>query len=179
MVGRNQCVSVLTADMISIAATMGAVASPGVDSPQEASTADPSAAAPLTAIHPYDDVRGADLRNLNLSADPTLPPTLTYNPLTQWPTPDKLPAGFDPAQVLEAGKNPGLGVRAVHARGITGAGINVAIVDQPMFTDHPEYDGKVVAYHDVGRGNQASMHGPAVASLLVGTSCGTAPRARL
>jgi len=55
----------------------------------------------------------------------------------------------------------------------------VAIIDQPLYQDHPEFAGKIAAYHDVGCESESSMHGPAVASLLVGAKCGTAPDARL
>jgi hypothetical protein len=75
--------------------------------------------------------------------------------------------------------NPGLGVRQLHAQGLTGKGISVAIIDQPLFQDHPEFAGKILAYHDVGCKSENSMHGPSVASLLVGAKCGTAPDARL
>ena len=52
--------------------------------------------------------------------------------------------------VMEAGKNPGLGVRALHDEGITGKGINVAIIDQNLLLDHPEFAGKITAYYDTG-----------------------------
>jgi len=84
-----------------------------------------------------------------------------------------------PREIMDDAKNPGLGIRALHERGITGKGVNVAIIDQPLFQDHPEFTGKIAAYHDVGCGSQGSMHGPAVASLLVGATCGTAPDARV
>ena len=48
--------------------------------------------------------------------------------------------------------------------------------------DHSEFSGNIVQYHDVGTKqptNKSSMHGPAVASLLVGKTIGTAPGARL
>jgi hypothetical protein len=48
-----------------------------------------------------------------------------------------------------------------------------------MYLGHPEFAGKIAAYHDTGCGSKSSMHGPAVASLLVGTHCGTAPEARV
>jgi hypothetical protein len=48
-----------------------------------------------------------------------------------------------------------------------------------LYKDHPEFAGKIVAYHDVGCGTKSSMHGPGVASLLVGSNCGTAPGARV
>ena len=84
-----------------------------------------------------------------------------------------------PEELLKKAMNPGLGIRKLHRQGITGKAVNVAIIDQPMYLDHPEFVGKVVAYHDVGCGSESSMHGPAVASLLVGTNCGTAPDANV
>lgn len=86
------------------------------------------------------------------------------------------------AMVHEGGKNPGLGVRGLHAQGITGQGVKVAIIDQNMILTHPEIEGKVAAYHDVGTKqgkDQGSYHGISVASLLVGETVGTAPGAEL
>ncbi|MCE5341204.1 MAG: S8 family serine peptidase [Planctomycetaceae bacterium] len=81
---------------------------------------------------------------------------------------------------MQTAMNPGLGVRQLHKQGITGKGVNVAIIDQPLFGEHPEYAGKIAAYYDTGCGNEkTSMHGPAVTSLLVGTNCGTAPNAKV
>ena len=86
------------------------------------------------------------------------------------------------AQILEEGKNPGLGVRSLHAQGITGEGVNVAIIDQKLLLGHPEYAGKIAAYyeHDTIQPSAfGSMHGPAVTSLLVGETIGVAPGARV
>lgn len=132
-----------------------------------------------STVKAFDDVRDRDLSQLNLAAKGELLPTLDFNRKTVWPSADRMPAGVDPAQLLENAKNPGLGIRAIHKRGITGEGVNVAIIDQPLLPDHPEYKGKIAAYHDTGCGFKDSMHGPAVASLLVGEHCGTAPGARL
>jgi len=119
------------------------------------------------------------MSKLNFSKKKGLASTLTFNQKTVWPEQAKLPAICDPDRLLKEGINPGLGIRELHKQGITGKGINVAIIDQPMYLDHPEFAGKIVAYHDVGCGSESSMHGPAVASLLVGTNCGTAPGARV
>jgi predicted outer membrane repeat protein len=49
-----------------------------------------------------------------------------------------------------------------------------------MYLDLPEFAGKIAAYYDAGcGGSETSMHGPAVASLLVGENCGTAPGANV
>ncbi len=130
---------------------------------------------PVKQVKDYQDVRFKDLSKLDLTARPGLPATLWFNQKTVWPA--QMPVV--PADLLTRAMNPGLGIRKLHEEGLTGKGINVAIIDQPLYQDHPEFSGKIAAYHDVGCGSESSMHGPAVASLLVGTKCGTAPDARL
>jgi hypothetical protein len=138
-----------------------------------------------SGIVPFDDVRIApggnskDASNADFSGKPDLLASLRFNQKTVWPEAKRMPASPTPDALLKAAMNPGLGVRELHARGITGKGVAVGIVDQPLFAEHPEYAGKIFAYHDVGTGQQTSMHGPAVASLLVGKNIGTAPEARL
>ena len=85
------------------------------------------------------------------------------------------------ARVMENGKNPGLGVRSLHAQGITGRGVNVAIIDQNLLLNHPEFAGKIAGYYDEGYdyGDGGSMHAPAVVSLLAGNTMGTAPGAKV
>jgi len=86
------------------------------------------------------------------------------------------------AQILEEGKNPGLGVRSLHAQSVTGEGVNVAIIDQNLLLNHPEFAGKITAYYDSGcdqPDDQGSMHAPAVVSLLVGETIGVAPGAKV
>ncbi len=85
-------------------------------------------------------------------------------------------------EVMENGKDPGLGIRDIHKQGITGKGVNVAIIDQNLLLNHPEFYGKIVAYYDTGcevGENRGSMHAPAVTSLLVGDKIGTAPDAKV
>jgi hypothetical protein len=137
-------------------------------------------ARPIKSVNEFDDVRWKDLSKLNLSGRANLIATLTFNEKTVWPKPAKMPRGCDPGKILTDAMNPGLGVRKLHQQGITGEGVNVAIIDQPTYLVHPEFAGKIVAYHDTGcETDESSMHGPAVASLLVGTNCGTAPGARV
>ena len=129
----------------------------------------------VTSVNEFDDVRWKDLSELGLFELKRIVATLRFNQKTVWPG----RVGLFADRLLKKAMNPGLGIRHLHKQGITGKGINVAIIDQPMYLDHPEFAGKVVAYHDVGCGTESSMHGPAVASLLVGTNCGTAPDARV
>jgi hypothetical protein len=129
----------------------------------------------LEAFEGVDNLRAYDLRNTADILD-----TLSYDQKTLWPPAERLPEGFDPKALLEEGMNPGLGVRALHAKGITGVGVHVGLIDQPLLLDHPEYAGKIVSYHHPGfEPRQSSGHGPAMASLLVGERCGTAPGAKL
>ena len=130
---------------------------------------------PIAKVKEYDDVRFKDLSKLDLSAQAGLPATLSFNQKTVWPK--AMPV--DTAELLSRAMNPGLGVRKLHQDGLTGKGVNVAIIDQPLYQDHPEFVGKITTYHDVGCESESSMHGPGVASLLVGAKCGTAPGATL
>ncbi len=133
----------------------------------------------IFSVEEFDDVRCKDMSALDISGRPGLIETLTFNPETIWPSQGKMPPGLSPNQIMTNAMNPGLGIRALHAQGITGAGVSVAIIDQAMYLDHPEFAGKVVRYYDLAGGEQRSMHGPAVTSLLIGTNCGTAPGARV
>lgn len=132
----------------------------------------------------YDDVRtvrnmtvGIDISNMDLADSASIVPTLWFNETTRWP--EMMPKECDPHAILEAAKNPGLGVRALHSQGITGEGVAVAIIDQPLYQDHPEFAGKIAMYRDFDCKSESSMHGPAVTSLLVGEDCGTAPGAKV
>lgn len=131
-----------------------------------------------TQIKPYQDVRFLNQTDLDGKLDRSLMETLWFNDTTAWSEESR-----EMAQViLTLGMNPGLGVRSLHAQGITGEGVNVAIIDQNMLLDHPEFQGKIVLYYDTGTNtpeNEGSMHGPAVTSLLVGENIGTAPGANV
>jgi hypothetical protein len=85
------------------------------------------------------DVRWLDCNTLNETDRQTLFnafPNVSFNSDTVWP--EDLPDRCDPEALLELGKNPGLGVRSLHAEGITGAGVSIAIIDQPLLTSHVE-----------------------------------------
>lgn len=136
----------------------------------------------------YQDLRGLDLseRDLRTVSIETLV-TADFDTKTIWPKQDKLPDGFDPGKVIEEAKNPGLGVSELHREGIDGRGVRVAIIDQTLsseqgeFMPHAEYTQSIVDYKEYGdaKEEEVSMHGPAVASLLVGKTCGVAPAAEL
>ena len=141
----------------------------------------PGSAGTTMTVQPWADIRTMKLPPAAAASAlrAEVLPTLTFNLGTDF---GGAAGNSRAAQVMESGRNPGLMVRAIHG-GLTGAGVNVAIIDQNLpGTGHPEYAGKVAAYYDVGTGQprtSGSMHGPAVLSLLVGTQAGTAPGARV
>ena len=109
--------------------------------------------------------------------------TASFDTNFNWPK--KLPEGFDPEKLMEEDKNPGLGVRELHNEGITGKGVVVAIIDQKIAPTHVEFKDNLICNNEYRDGKPegieetTSMHGPAVASLLVGKTCGVAPDAQL
>lgn len=81
---------------------------------------------------------------------------------------------------MELGKNPGLGSRELHQKGITGKGVGIAIIDQSLLVDHVEYKEQLKMYEEIHcYDERASMHGPAVASIAVGKTVGVALEADL
>ena len=131
---------------------------------------------PSTGPERYDDVRGRDLTPFVLGEEVIR--TLWFNKWTLWNEQD-IPAA---RKVLEQGKNPGLGIRALHDSGINGQGVNIAVISQHIGLEHPEYAGRIAAYYDTGcmePPETSSMTAPAVVSLLVGKTVGMAPMARI
>lgn len=77
-------------------------------------------------------------------------------------------------------KDPGLGIRELHAQGYTGKGVKMAILDQPLGY-HQEYSSNIKEHHNIHATDdslaKASMHGAAVTSIAVGKTTGVAPDA--
>jgi hypothetical protein len=127
------------------------------------------------------DLRSANLKELDLSGSEADLLHALFDSKTNWPPADKMPADFDWQKIMEIGKDPGLGVRALHDQGITGKGVNIAIIDQPLIIDHIEYPDRIRLYEEIKvmPDNPSQMHGPAVASLAVGKTVGVAPDSNL
>ncbi|MGO5113787.1 S8 family serine peptidase [Candidatus Avoscillospira sp. LCP25S3_F1] len=123
------------------------------------------------------DMRWCDVSDMNISAITNLE-DISFTNTTIWP--DELPSGFDPDAILEFNKNPGLGIRALHEDGITGAGIGIAIIDQALLLTHEQYEDNLMLYEKIhSHDSFAQIHGGAVASLAVGKDIGVAPDAKL
>lgn len=136
-----------------------------------------------------DDIRKIDkfwgfqnisLVRLDLRDKIELINSMTFDTLTEWPSEDKLPVGFNPAKLLKEGKTPGLGIRFLHEKGIDGSGIGIAIIDQPLLLGHEEYSSRIIRYDATGLdGISPQMHGSPIASIAVGKNIGIAPGASL
>ncbi|MCG3128020.1 MAG: hypothetical protein CHACPFDD_02893 [Phycisphaerae bacterium] len=125
------------------------------------------------------DLRSTDLSGLDLRQAGKDLLLATFDTRTRWPAAGRLPADFDAARITELGKNPGLGLRSLHARGVTGRGVAIAIVDQPLIVDHEEFGARIRLYEEINitSDTPAQMHGPAVASIAAGKTVGVAPGA--
>ena len=86
---------------------------------------------PITTLPVYDpnstepfqyDFRWADLTQLDLSKSLDLLSMADFDSKTQWPSARMLPKGFSLEKVMELAKDPGLGIRKLHDRGIDGRG---------------------------------------------------------
>lgn len=125
------------------------------------------------------DIRSADLTALDLRGRLNDLIHADFDSKTKWP--DKLPDDFKPEMIMEIGENPGLNVRKLHKKGITGRGIGIAIIDQTLLVDHIEYKERIKLYEEIHclEPTYSSMHGSAVASIAVGKTVGVAPEADL
>jgi hypothetical protein len=126
------------------------------------------------------DMRGNDLSNLDLRNSLRDLLYCAFDDKTKWPAAQMLPASFDPSVIEDLGKNPGLGVRQLHAAGMTGKGIGIGIIDQVLLVNHVEYSDRLQLYEEFqNESSSAAMHSSAVASIAAGKSVGVAPEADL
>ncbi len=143
---------------------------------------------PMKSLPAYDskkpdnssqvDLSGCDLSQLNIVDRLTDLLHADFDSDTKFPA--RLPAGFDPARYMELGKDPGLGVRNLHANGITGKGVGIGIIDQTLLVNHVEFAGQLRLYEEIHDPvMEAQMHALALASIAVGKSVGVAPEADL
>ena len=124
-------------------------------------------------------MQNKDLSGLDLRSCSKILSGINFDTLTIWPSQSFLPEGFDPGRILELGKNPGLGIRQLHERGITGRGVSIAVIDNAMLVDHREYGDRLKWYEGIHSSDviSASGHGPAVTSIAAGKTIGVAPEA--
>ena len=96
------------------------------------------------------DVRACDISSWDLRdyTSEELADVLTFDSQTKFPPKAKLPKNFSAKKILKNGKNPGLGIKKLHKKGITGKGVSAAIIDQNLLTTHQEYAKQLVWYEE-------------------------------
>lgn len=152
--------------------------------PMPAVTVEPLAALPAWDERNFTfsvDLRGRDVSALDLRERRGDLDRAVFDSHTLWPPASRLPEGFDPARILTARANPGLGLRALHARGITGRRVGIGIIDAPLLPGHREYARQLRWNEVLGSAGPepGTMHGSAMASIAVGRTTGVAPEADL
>lgn len=95
------------------------------------------------------DLRAYDLSSLDLSQSLDSLWHADFDTLTKWPAAGKMPKGYVWKRIMDLGKNPGLGVRQLHKMGITGRGVGIAIIDQPLLVTHQEYGDRLQLYEEI------------------------------
>lgn len=124
------------------------------------------------------DLRSRDVTRIDLSNELDYLLTADFDDDTKWPS--SVPKEYDIEKIKEYGMDPGLGIRKLHEKGITGQGVGIAIIDQSLLVNHVEYKDQIKLYEEIHIDSDfAQMHGPAVASIAVGKNVGVAPKADL
>ncbi|MDO5517342.1 MAG: S8 family serine peptidase [Clostridium sp.] len=120
------------------------------------------------------DLRSTNVSSLDLKDSGDFLMHSDFDSKTKWT--DVLPEDFNPQEIMDYGKNPGLNIRKLHEEGITGKGVGIAIIDQTLLTKHDEYKDNLKLYEEINKvPNKAQMHGAAVSSIAVGKNSGVSP----
>ncbi len=92
-----------------------------------------------------------------------------------WPSPDKMPDGFNPMEIMERAKRPNTNA------GATGRGINIAVIDNMLDTTNPEYAGQIKYFEGAIDGQQLppNKHASMVVGHIAGQHTGMAPDANI
>lgn len=93
-----------------------------------------------------------------------------------WPSPDKMPDGFNPRTIMEHAKMP-----AGKPNRTTGRGINIAVIDNMLDTTNPEYADNIKFIQDPLRNQELppNKHASMVMGQIVGKSTGIATDANI
>ncbi len=134
----------------------------------------------LNKIEEFWGLQNISLIHVDLRGKEEWLKKMPFDSLTVWPPPSRLPENFSPGEMLEQGKNPGLGIQSIHKQEITGKGVGIAVIDQPLLLGHEEYKSRISHYDAAGlEGWPPAMHSAPIASIAVGKEIGVAPGASL
>ena len=65
-----------------------------------------------------------------------------------------------------------MGFTRAHQQGLTGKGVNILVIDQPVYDQHPAIKERVTPLSRPGRGGGVNAHGTNVTSVIVGQDPG-------
>ena len=128
-----------------------------------------------------------DMSEIDIPYEEYMLGELTPGKLTAWTDNVKWPKSvvetINPEKMLNDAKHPN-GMNALHTNGFTGKNIGIAIIDQRLNCEHPEYADRIKHYEKVGvwpssDKDTSDYHGSLVAGCSVGKNTGTAPDADL
>lgn len=131
----------------------------------------------------YVDLSELDLSNFGdfFTSHPTGPFSHTgahgWTENVIWPTPNKMPKGFNPQTYIDSHKHP---QEIDQLNKITGRGINIAIIDSMFNPNHPEYKDNIKYFQGPlmkMRSDSTHYHSSMVVGCAVGKTTGTAPKA--
>ena len=92
-----------------------------------------------------------------------------------WPSPDKMPDGFNPMEIMERAKRPNTNA------GATGHGINIAVIDNMLDTTNPEFADRIKHFEGPVDGSEVrtNWHASMVVGHIAGQHTGMAPDANI
>ncbi len=136
----------------------------------------------LTGLFRETDISACDARAVFNKKNARRLLELSFDTLTLWP--ERFPASFSPAEILERGKDPGLNINLLHKKNITGKGVSIAVIDQRIFTGHKEYKDRLEVYGEfhyfrLERFLKRKGHGEGMVSVIAGKTCGIAPGSKI
>lgn len=129
----------------------------------------------------YHDLSGLDLRGykdlFDYAPTESIPRSGIRGWTTNviWPSPDKMPDGFNPMEIMDRAKRPNTNA------GTTGRGINIAVIDNMLDTTNPEYATQIKHFEGPVDGSQirANKHASMVVGHIAGQHTGIAPDANI
>ncbi len=133
----------------------------------------------------FREIHDCDLSDITISSEIMTGPTsfedtgiiVSWTDNVIWPT--DITDKINPQQLLEDSKQPSE-MKSVHSIGKTGKNIGIAIIDQRLYREHPEYADRIKHYESVGTWPQndtttPDYHGSLVVGCAAGKTTGTAP----
>ncbi len=103
-----------------------------------------------------------------------------FNSSTIFPSVEKMPKGFNPHEIIAFAKNPFMGIKELHKRGVNGEGICVATIDFGFQDEkHIEFANANIEIVDLFKDTGYHFHATGVLSNLCGKNIGIAPKARV